>query len=62
VPEDATSFHLFGDELPVEVLRPGEQITLPVALVMGGGPSIFDLIVSGQTTEGEVTFPVKISF
>ncbi|MGN9915755.1 hypothetical protein [Micromonospora palomenae] len=62
IPEEAQSFHLFAADLPIGVLRPGEQVRIPASVVMGGGPSIFDVTVKGVTPEGEhVDFPVKIS-
>jgi small subunit ribosomal protein S1 len=62
IPENASSFLLLTDELPIDVLRPGDGVKLPVALVMGGGPSIFDITLNGRTAEGEeVERLVKIS-
>ena len=62
IPEDATSFHVFAHDTPVDVLRPGEQIKLPVTQVMGGGRSIFDITLTGKTADGEQQeFPSKIS-
>jgi hypothetical protein len=62
VPEEATSFHLHGDDLPIDTLRPGEQVSLLVSQGMGGGPRIFDLQMKGKTADGQsVEFPMKIS-
>jgi hypothetical protein len=62
VPEEAQSFRIRSDELPVDVLRPGETVRLLVSIVMGGGPSIFDLTLRGVDEAGEVLeFPSKIS-
>jgi hypothetical protein len=62
VPKEAVSFHLHGDDLPIDALRPGEQVSLLVSRSMGGGPRIFDLQIRGKTADGEsVEFRVKIS-
>ncbi len=63
VPEEATSLHLVNSGyLPVSILRPGERIKVPASVVMGGGASVFDIEVTGQTADGRsVVFPIKIS-
>ena len=63
VPPDATSFRLVDrDELPLDVLRPGEQVPLIVALVMGGGRRVFDVVVRGETADGQShEWPSKIA-
>lgn len=62
VPEEARSFHLHADELPVSVLRPGESVKLHSSVTMGGGKSVFDLTLSGDSPDGErLKFPSKIS-
>ncbi|MDE0802784.1 MAG: hypothetical protein OSA99_05610 [Acidimicrobiales bacterium] len=62
VPAEASSFHLVTNELPIDILRPGERVALLASLVMGGGVSIFDVTVSGSTPDGErASFPSKIS-
>jgi hypothetical protein len=62
VPEDATSFSLFATDMPIEVLRPGEQVKLLASQHMGPGRRIFDIKLTGKTAAGEnLEFPVKIS-
>ena len=62
VPPDVRMFRLLTDELPVAMLRPGERMRLLASVSMGGGPSVFDIELSGRTPDGEtVTFPAKIS-
>lgn len=62
VPEEARSFTLLTDELPIDVLRPGERVALVASVHMGGGKSIFDVHLTGKTPVGEtVRFPSKIS-
>ncbi|MFJ6685780.1 hypothetical protein [Streptomyces werraensis] len=62
VPSYATSFHLLDDELPIDILRPGEQVKLLASVVMGGGKSIFDITVRGNLEDGTlVEIPAKIS-
>lgn len=62
VPPEASSFTLFTDELPIDVLRPGERVALMASLHMGGGKSIFDVFVTGTTADGDhLRFPSKIS-
>jgi hypothetical protein len=62
VPPEASSFTLLTDDLPIDVLRPGERVSLMAALHMGGGKSIFDVFVTGTTADGDdLRFPSKIS-
>jgi hypothetical protein len=62
VPAEAQSLRIHADDLPLAVLRPGERARLLASVVMGGGPSVFDIELSGNTPDGEVvTFPAKIS-
>lgn len=63
VPPDATSFHVHDrNELPIDVLRPGEQVPLIAATFMGGGRRIFDVIVRGTTPDGTShEWPSKIT-
>ncbi|MFH9010703.1 hypothetical protein ACH4C6_04955 [Streptomyces sp. NPDC017943] len=62
VPPEASSFHLLDNDLPLDVLRPGESVRLLASVVMGGGKSIFDVIIKGMLEDGTpVEFPVKIS-
>lgn len=62
VPDEATSFGLLADGLPIDTLRPGEQVKFPVSVTMGGGPRIFDIQLGGETADGDhLTFPTKIS-
>jgi hypothetical protein len=62
VPPEASSFMLLTDELPIDVLRPGERVALLASLHMGGGKSIFDVFVTGTTANGDdIRFPSKIS-
>jgi hypothetical protein len=62
VPPEAKSFHLMTSSLPIDVLRPGERVGLAASTVMAGGPSIFDIGLSGVTAEGvRLEIPVKIS-
>lgn len=63
VPQEAVNFRLFSNDLPLTVLRPGEQVGLQVVIVMAGeGRSIFDISLRGETAEGEpLEFPAKIS-
>jgi hypothetical protein len=62
VPPEASSFTLHTDELPIDVLRPGERVALMASVHMGGGKSIFDVFITGTTAEGDqLRFPSKIS-
>lgn len=62
VPDEARSFSLLTDELPIDVLRPSERVALMASVHMGGGKSIFDVYLTGETPSGEaVRFPSKIS-
>jgi hypothetical protein len=62
IPPEAQSFNVHDDSLPLAVLRPGERVRLLASVVMGGGPSVFDIGLSGRTADGaSVTFPSKIS-
>jgi len=62
VPEEARSFSLLTDELPIDVLRPGERVALLASVHMGGGKSIFDVYLTGETPGGElIRAPSKIS-
>lgn len=62
VPPEASSFSLMTDELPLDVLRPGERVALIASVHMGGGKSIFDVIVTGTTPDGvAIRCPSKIS-
>jgi hypothetical protein len=62
VPPEATSFSLFRTDFPLDILRPGERVGVPAALHMGGGKSIFDVWLVGETAEGEqIRFPAKVS-
>lgn len=62
VPKEARSFHIDDDDLPLKILRVGTSITIPVTLIMDGGPGIFDIDLSGQSEDGKThTFPVTIS-
>lgn len=61
VPPEASSFHLMTDALPIDVLRPGERVTLSAITFMGGGKSIFDIYVTGTVNGEQVRFPSKLS-
>lgn len=62
VPTQVGSLHLLRDGyLPIEVLRPGERVEVPAIRVMGGGPSVFDITLSGETPDGTVSFPSKLT-
>lgn len=62
VPPEATSFHLITNDLPIDILRPGERVAVLATMVMGGGASIFDVTIHGATPEGErLSYPSKIS-
>jgi hypothetical protein len=62
IPEEVGWLHVFTDDLPIEVMRPGEQVELPAAASMGPGPRIFDANVTGRTPDGEdYSQPIKIS-
>ncbi|MGW1551082.1 hypothetical protein [Streptomyces sp. NPDC002346] len=62
IPPSATSFHIIRDELPIDVLRPGESVKLIASVVMGGGKSIFDITIRGNLEDGTpIEFPAKIS-
>ncbi len=52
VPEEATSFLLLRNSLPVARLPVGQSFDLPVALVMGGGPRIFEVMVTALAEDG----------
>ena len=61
-PEEAAGFHLHQEDLPIDVLRPGDTVRIPAFVTMGGGPGIFDLTLTGETDDGEtVEFKSKIS-
>lgn len=47
VPSDVGSLFVARDDLPAEVLRPGESFNVPTIGMMGGGPRIFDVKVRG---------------
>lgn len=63
IPADAASFSVLDrDDLPIDVLRPGEQVPLIAATSMGGGKRIFDVLVRGSTDDGTShEWPSKIS-
>jgi hypothetical protein len=63
VPEAAgAGFSIMRDELPIDILRPGERVGLMTFASMGGGRSIFDITLLGTTAEGTPhEFPCKIS-
>jgi hypothetical protein len=62
IPAEATSLHIHTDPLPVDILRPGESIKLHASVVMGGGKSVFDIILNGVDPDGQNReFPSKIS-
>jgi nucleoside 2-deoxyribosyltransferase len=62
VPDEARSFSLLTDDLPLDVLRPGERVALMASVHMGGGKSIFDVHLTGETPGGDaVRCPSKIS-
>ncbi|GAA2816803.1 hypothetical protein GCM10010441_46670 [Kitasatospora paracochleata] len=61
-PPEASSFSLLTEDLPIEVLRPGESVKILASISMGGGKSIFDVEVTGNLADGSpVSFPAKIS-
>jgi hypothetical protein len=61
-PDDVQWFQLMDDDLPIDVLRPGEQVELYTAATMGAGPRIFDAQVTGRTPDGEeFSQPIKLS-
>ena len=62
IPAEASSFHLVGTDLPIDLLRPGERVGITAVIVAGGGKSIFDIWLTGQTEDGEVVrCPIKVS-
>lgn len=63
VPEDVGGgFSLHTNELPIDVLRPGESVRLHASLSFGLKRSIFDIVVRGESPDGEILdFPSKIS-
>lgn len=62
IPPSATSLRVIDDELPIDVLRPGESVKIIASVVMGGGKSIFDVTVRGNLEDGTpMEFPAKIS-
>ena len=62
IPVEARSLHLITEELPIKVLRPGERVSVPAAIMMGGGPSIFDITVRAVMPDGaQMEWPSKIS-
>jgi hypothetical protein len=53
LPPEASSFQVMaGDELPVEILRPGESVTLLVASFLGGGKRNFDVSFTAKLDDG----------
>jgi hypothetical protein len=63
VPSVANNFKFWTDDLPVDILRSGENFTIPVAITMGNGKSIFDLTLRGVVGENDepVEFFSKVS-
>jgi hypothetical protein len=62
LPPDARSLSIFTQDLPIDVLRPGEKVELLAAIMMGGGSRIFDVMLKGRTPSGElIEQPVKVS-
>jgi hypothetical protein len=62
LPEAVDWLHVHRDDLPIEVLRPGEQVDVLMMSHMGGGPRIFDATVTAVRSDGEpFSQPVKIS-
>lgn len=62
IPSDVTVFHVLNHEMPIDVLRPGEQVKLGASHVMGPSRRIFDIKITGKTVDGEaLEFPSKIS-
>ncbi|MDX3662887.1 hypothetical protein PV646_36785 [Streptomyces sp. ID05-26A] len=62
VPEEASSFSVYSEELPIDEMRPGDRITLHAFAVMGGGKSIFDVTLRGHSPDGNLLeFKSKIS-
>lgn len=53
IPGDVGGFRLVKVDLPIKCLRPGESIGLLAMSTMGGGPSVFDVSVTGHTEDGE---------
>jgi hypothetical protein len=62
VPAEARSLYVHKDDLPIEILRPGESVRLLASVTMGGGKRIFDVVLSGNTSDGNRhMFTSKIS-
>ncbi|MER6351347.1 alpha/beta fold hydrolase [Streptomyces sp. NPDC001634] len=61
-PSEASSFRLIDHDLPIDIMRPGDSVRLPVSVVMGGGKGIFDAEITGSLEGGgTVRFFSKIS-
>jgi hypothetical protein len=62
VPEAARPFSILTQDLPIDVLRPGEHVDLIASAPMGGGKGIFDVMLRGETPDGIAReWPVKVS-
>jgi hypothetical protein len=62
IPPEGRSLWIHSAELPIDVLRPGESVDLLASVSMGGGKSIFDVILRGRTLDDEpIEQPVKVS-
>jgi len=62
VPEEARPFSILTQDLPIDVLRPGEHVDLIASAPMGGGKGIFDVMLRGDTPDGVAhEWPVKVS-
>ncbi|WP_240982369.1 hypothetical protein [Streptomyces sp. S3(2020)] len=62
IPPEASSFQLLENDLPIDVMRPGDNVKVLAVVVMGGGKSIFDVEITGTLEDGsDVRFYSKIS-
>jgi hypothetical protein len=62
VPPEVEGMTIHSEDLPIGILRSGESVRLPVLMVMGGGPRIFDLTLTGELDHGvPLTMYSKVS-
>lgn len=63
LPEDIKSgFSIHGEDLPIDIMRPGENAKLLASITFGLRRRIFDITLRAQDSDGaSYEFPVKIS-